>query len=73
MDNNHKIFIKINILPEDMVNIIKEYLPKIYYIFTNRENYTLYHHIIKLYITKYENYSRDTIVNDNVFVFDKIV
>jgi len=73
MDTNNKIFIKINILPEDMVNIIKEYLPKIYFIFTNRENYTLYHPIIKLRITKYENYIRDIIIRDNDFVFDKIV
>lgn len=64
---------KINNLPGVIIDIIKEYIPKKILIFTNRENYNLYHHLIKKYIKNYENYIRDMIRRDNEFVFNKII
>ena len=60
-------------LPEDIINIIKEYLPKNMFVFTDRENYHLYHSCIKSYIRDYESYIRAMIRQDNDFVFSKIV
>jgi len=70
---NDDLLNKIYKLPQDMVLIIKEYLPKKLLIFTNRENYILYRPIIKKYIIDYENYIRDMIRRDNNFVFEFIL
>jgi hypothetical protein len=43
----------IRILPDDIVNLIKEFIPKSLLVFTNRENYNLYHFTIKQYIKNY--------------------
>jgi hypothetical protein len=64
---------KIYNLPEDMIKIIKEFLPKKFLVFINRENYDLYHHLVKKYIFDYENYIRDMIRRDNSFVFEYIL
>ena len=64
---------KINSLPEVIVDLIKEYIPKKTLVFTNRENYNLYHSYIFKSIKNYDNYIRDMIRRDNDFVFDKIV
>jgi c-di-AMP phosphodiesterase-like protein len=71
--NEDNIFIQIRALPDCLINIIKEFTPKVVFIFTNRENYSLYHSLIKKYINNYENYIRDTIRRDNEFVFEKII
>ena len=60
-------------LPEELVKYIKEYIPKKEFVFTNRENYNLYHHLIKPYIKDYEDFIRSMIRQDNEFVFKKIV
>jgi hypothetical protein len=60
-------------LPEELVKYIKEYIPKKELVFTNRENYNLYHHLIKPYIKDYESFIRSMIRQDNEFVFKKIV
>ena len=72
-DNTDIFYKKISQLPEVIVNIIKEYIPKKEFIFTNRENYNLYHDLLKPCISNYENYIRDTIRRDNSFVFDRII
>jgi len=41
-------------------------------VFTNRENYNIYHKIIKKYIVNYDNYIRNTIRRDNSFVLYEI-
>jgi hypothetical protein len=64
---------RIKKLPSDVINTIKEYTQKKTFIFTNRENYNLYHHLIKKYIKNYDNYIRDMIRRDNGFVFNKII
>ena len=64
---------QINKLPVEIINIIKEFIPKIAFVFTNRENYRLYHSLLLSYITNYEGYIRDTIRRDNEFVFTMIL
>ena len=60
-------------LPEELVKYIKEYIPKKEFVFTNRENYNLYHPLIKPFIKDYESFIRSMIRQDNEFVFKKIV
>jgi hypothetical protein len=62
----------VNKLPIELVKLIGEYVPKKEFVFTNRENYNLYHPLIKSSIKNYENYIRDMIRRDNEFVFEKI-
>ena len=38
---------KIKLLPSDILNLIKEFIPKKILVFTNRENYKLYHSLIQ--------------------------
>ena len=64
---------QINKLPVEIINIIKEFIPKIAFVFTNRENYRLYHSLLLSYITNYEGYIRDTIRRDIEFVFTMIL
>jgi len=60
-------------LPAELVRYIKEFIPKKEFVFTNRENYDLYHPLIKPYIKDYESYIRAIIRQDNDFVFKKII
>jgi len=64
---------KIKKLPDDIINIIKEFIPKKQLVFTNHENYKLYHKLIRVNIQNYENYIRDMIRRDNDFVFIRIL
>ena len=64
---------KFNMLPSDILNLIKEFIPKKMFVFTNRENYQLYHPLLQPSIKNYENYIRDTIRRDNEFVFNMII
>jgi len=70
---NTEFIKKINSLPEVIVDLIKEYVPKHMFVFTNRENYELYHPFITPYIKDYYDFIKDTIKRDNEFVFDTIV
>ena len=63
----------VNKLPTDIVNIIEEYVPKKEFVFTNKTNYQLYHHLIRPTIKTFETYIRDIIRRDNNFVFEMIV
>ncbi len=71
--NNDAVINKMNQLPVEIINIIKDFVPKIAFVFTNRENYRLYHSLLTPCITNYENYIRDTIRRDNEFVFNMII
>jgi hypothetical protein len=42
-------------LPPELIRYIKEYIPKKTFVFTNRENYNLYHSLIKPSIKDYES------------------
>ena len=64
---------KINNLPDNLKNIIFEYIERKYVVFTNKKNYFLYHHLIKKNIMNYSNYIRDIIRRDNHFVFHLLI
>jgi hypothetical protein len=63
----------INFLPEDMVWEISQNIPNVYFVFTNKQNYFLYHHDLKPKIKNYEQYIRNTLRRDNSFVFNQIM
>ena len=67
------IITRTNALPDILIQYIKDYLQKSVFVFTNRENYLLYHSFIRPYIKNYENYIRDVIRRDNEFVFERII
>lgn len=60
-------------LPDDIIRIIKEFIPTQKLVFVNKTFYNLYHHTIRKSISLYENYIRDIIRRDNDFVFEKII
>lgn len=64
---------KISKLPDDIIMLIKEFIPHYKLVFVNLHFYNLYHLHIRSMIPLYENYIRDTIRRDNTFVFKKIV
>lgn len=71
--NNDTIIKRVKQLPLEIINIIKDFIPKVVFVFTNRENYSLYHSLLTPCIANYENYIRDTIRRDNEFVFNMII
>ena len=76
-----KLFKQINLLPDELIQMIKEYIPLYTYIFTNRTNYFHYHYLLKKEIMKkslhdmirIENYVRTMIRRDFDFVFEQII
>jgi hypothetical protein len=67
------LFKKIENLPDELRDYIRNYLPDVKFVFTNRMNYRLFHRFLTPYIKRFENYIRDTIRRDNEFVFDRII
>jgi hypothetical protein len=63
----------IKFLPREVITLIKEYVIKKHFILTNKNNYILYHPLIKKDIKKYDTYIRDIIRRDNYFVFERII
>jgi hypothetical protein len=66
---------RINDLPNDLVIIIKSYLPKSRLIFLNKYYYKKYHYIVKNLIHKndFEPLLRNIIRHDNDYVFSHIL
>jgi len=60
-------------LPDDIIDLIKEFVPPHKLVFVNKTYYNLYHHTIRTCIPLYENYVRDMVRRDNNIVFDKIL
>lgn len=60
-------------LPDDIINLIKEFIPRQTLVFISKTYYDLYHHTIKNTIPLYENYIRDMIRRDNHIVFEKVI
>jgi hypothetical protein len=73
--NREKFVIEyINYLPEDMVDYeIREYIPEEYFIFTNKEYYNKFHHLLKPRIQKYEQYLNNIVKRDYYFIFATIM
>ena len=66
---------RITELPQELLRLIKEFIPKRVIVFVNKEYYGLYHHLVRNMILKkeYENYIRDTIRRDHDLVFNAIL
>lgn len=60
-------------LPCDIINLIKEYLPLKYLIFTNKIFYKKYHCYIKTTIKNYEKYICFIVERDYNIVFEQII
>jgi len=60
-------------LPDDVLNIILEYIPVKKIITLNNKYYNLYHHLIKNRINSYESYTRDMIRRDYGYIFDRLL
>lgn len=58
-----------NKLPDDLIDLIREYIPDKYFIFTNTYYYNLYHHLLRDRIPIYYTFIRDVIRRDNEYVF----
>lgn len=70
---NDELIIKIINLPNELIILIKEYTPKHLFIFTNRENYKLYHYLIRLIPNQYDDYIKNIIKRDNEYVLNSII
>jgi len=70
---NDELIKKIHKLPEELVGLIKDYVPKKEFIFTNRENYNLHHHLMPINQRDLYNYVKDVIHRDNEFVLNTII
>jgi len=67
---------KINILPEDIIREIKNFIPKEYFLHTNKTYFSNYHYVIKGLLLKknvFESYVRDMVRRDNFFIFKYIL
>ena len=70
---NDELIKKIHKLPAELVGLIQEYVPKQEFIFTNRENYKLYHHLLPINPTDFHNYVKDVIHRDNEYILNLII
>lgn len=68
----NKLFYYIYYLPDELIDIIKEYLPVFITVFLNKELYFKNHMFIRKMIINYESYIRFTVRSDNDFVFNEI-
>lgn len=64
---------QISDLPDDIIRLIKEFIPVNKLVFLNKTFYNLYHHTIRKSIPLYDNYVRDIIRRDNQFVFEMVL
>jgi len=70
---NDKLILKINSLPFELINLIKEYVPKKEFIYTNRENFKLYHNLVLIKPNQFFNYVKTIIKYDYEFVFNILI
>jgi len=72
---NNSLLNLIYIMPDDIKYMIKQYLDVLTIIFTNKNNYMIYHKYLRPYIIKnhYENYIRSIIKKDYEFVFKQLI
>uniref|UniRef100_A0A6C0CPT0 Uncharacterized protein n=1 Tax=viral metagenome TaxID=1070528 RepID=A0A6C0CPT0_9ZZZZ len=62
-------------LPLEIVSIIKSYIPPTSLVWLNKNNYNNYNHLIRRMIPdhRFEDYIRDTVRYDNVFILRHII
>jgi hypothetical protein len=73
ISKNKEFIIILNKLPECIVNMIYDYIPRKYLVFTNKNNYKKYHYILKSSITYYDNYIKKMVRKDCNFIFETII
>lgn len=64
---------RIRDLPDDIINLILEFIPYNNLICVNSYYYNLHHCLIKNEIRLFESYTRDMIRRDNNFVFKQLI
>lgn len=64
---------KINELPQDIVELIKEFIPYDKLVFLNKEYYNKYHFILKNHISNSTSFIKEMIKRDNYFVFEQLI
>jgi hypothetical protein len=69
------LFTYINSLPIEIIKIIKSFIPLSRLLFLNKELYFEHHKIVKQMVPfeLYDNYIRDMIRKDALFVFEQII
>jgi len=76
-DETQNILSSVNKLPQEMINIIFEYIRPVVIVTLNRSYYKLFHPYIKYYLCnvkhQYDNYIRDIVRRDNSFVFSQVL
>jgi hypothetical protein len=73
INNEITLLKRINTLPEELIELIKEYIPHIIYVFLNKEFYNKYHDLFSETIkSQSELYIRSMIRQDNDFVINKL-
>jgi len=60
-------------LPEDIINYIKDFVPKSYFVFTNKTDYIIYHNVIRDTLKNYDSYVKFMIKRDYYFVFNMVI
>ena len=61
------------LLPNELLDIIFDYMDPIYKFNLNRENYDKHHYIVNHYIApRYDSYIRSIIRTDSTYVFNKV-
>ena len=70
---NNEVITKICNLPNELISLIKEYIPKNRFIFTNRENYRLYHYLIRIRPNQFDDYIKNIIKRDNEYTLNLII
>jgi hypothetical protein len=66
----------LTIFPNEIISIIKSFIPNISLVFVDKEHYTKYHFLLKYLIVKknnYEKYIRNIIRRDYDFAFQHIL
>jgi hypothetical protein len=64
-----------DMLNDDVLSLIKTYLPPETLVWLNKEYYLKYHSVVKhmINIDKYDDYIRDIVKSDSSFVFEQII
>jgi hypothetical protein len=70
---SEELFKNIRKLPDELCDYIRNFIPDVCFVFTNKMNYKLFHRFLTPYIVKYEPYIRDALRRDNEFVFERIL
>lgn len=60
-------------LPDELIQLIQEFMPIKIMMFTNKKSYYSNHYLVKKYVINYETYVRDIIRRDHSFVLNEII